>query len=255
MSPLISPRRRDLVLVLVAVALLTGPFLGTLLHLGEPTYQYGRTEITVDDTSIEYTDAEAVPRHVRISEAIGCLNGQEARICAFEELLLQNQTIPTDAATNNPSYNPSGFSAERYRYVLVNETVYRSVYVPNESVQQDNGMYRLDLGLQRIPPDQALQSVSLHVNADSVPSPVAEAARSGESSSQQELEVPKTPIQLENGTYYRVYLEMRNDVSQPARVTAFLLTYGAPVVGLCVVGWLTRQVRVTYTGDEGRRRR
>lgn len=248
---LLSPRRRDVLLAVVAIALLTGPLWASTLHLGDRTYHYTRTEVVVDGTNVEYASEARVSRHVRISRDLGCQNGLEVRVCAFEELLLENQTISSGAHTNSPDYTSSEILVERYEYALVDETVYESVYVANESARGEDGLYRIDLALERASPERALADVSLPVDSEEVPPAVASAARTGDGYAHREVDVPETPIRLEDDSYYRVY---REGWTEPASSLAdSLLTYVVPLAGIALLVRLSRRVRVTHVGDGSRR--
>lgn len=244
---LLSPRRRDAVLALIALALLAGPLWAPSLHVGDSHYRYDRAEVTVNGTGIEYATASDSVHVPAISEEIACSGHREVRPCAFERLLLDNLTVPTEVYTNNPFSSGSTWIYDRYRYVLLNGTVYEPTHVPNRSVRRD-GLYRLDLDLRRVPPERALRSVS--VTAEEASSTVAEVARTGETSVRHRLDPPATPIRLDDGTYYRVYrVAGPREASLTARLLGFLLTYATPLAGLYVVADLSRRVRVTYVGD------
>lgn len=251
---LLTPARRDALLAVVAIALVAGPLWAPALHFGDPTYRYERVEVTTDGAGIEYVNESSVPLRTAISEDIGCSGGWDVRTCAFERLLVDNRTVPSGVYSSNPNRDPDGFE-ERYRYVLLNDTVYETVYHTNGSVQRDDGMYRVDLAIEPASPGRALQRVSLAATSDDVPSVVADAARNGEARARQQVRVPETVIRLEDGTYYRVYLAERSDAPPMSHVVDSLLTYVAPLVGLYLLVGLSRRVSMTHLGDDARRGR
>jgi len=84
-----SSLRRDCLVGLLAIGLLTAPLWGATLHIGEPTYTYDRIEVTTTDTGIEYVNPDDVPSRTPISDSIECAGwGGDVRACAFEEHLL-----------------------------------------------------------------------------------------------------------------------------------------------------------------------
>lgn len=252
-SPL-TPVRRDALLALLALVLLAAPLWAPSLHLGDPTYRYERVEVVVNDTSIEYANETAVPYETPISDDVACSSGWEVRACAFERLLVENRTLPTKVYSSNPNDDETGRRSsfeDRYHYVLLNDTVYRVTYVTNSSAPRSDGMYRVDMSLEPASPERVLQRTSMRVESDDVPPVVAEAARNGEAHARHEVEVPETPIRLEDGTYYRVYRIRWSDDPPPiARALDFFLTYFAPLVGLFLFARLSENVEVTYVGDD-----
>lgn len=245
----LTPARRDALLALVALALLAGPLWAPALDLGEPTYRYERLEVTTDGNGVQYANESAVPTRPPISDAIACSGGFETRACAFERLVLENRTVPTDVHTNNPNLNLQRDGLDRYQYVRVSDAVYEPTYVPNRSARNDDGWYRVDLGLEAVDPDEALERVSLRVDSDAVPSTVAEAARDGEATARREVDVPATPIRLADGTYYRVYEADRSGPGPPVpRALDGFLRYVAPFVALYLFARLW--TRLEYVGPD-----
>lgn len=243
---------RDVALALLALGLLATPLWALPLHLDDPTYRYEGTAVTAGNGSIDYADADAVSHETPLRDEIACTDGVPwgGRACAFERLLLENRTVPTDIY-----YGSSGRVRppvyDRYQYVLRNETVYETTYIANESARRGDG-YRIDLALERTTLGQALQDVSRPVTAEEVSPTVAEAARSGDARSHREVESPDTLLRLEDGTFQYVTLTEESDPSLAARSLDFLLTYLAPLLGLSLLGYLSRRVEVTYVGDERR---
>ncbi|AFO59262.1 MULTISPECIES: hypothetical protein [unclassified Natrinema] len=249
----LTPARRNLGFVVVALGLLTAPVWVTQLPVGGPVYQYERAEVTTNGTAIEYataTDSISGP----ISDEIACSDSWEVRPCALERVVLENTTVPTGVHASNPGDTQLPID-ERYRYVRIDDAVYEPTYVANRSAQREDGMYRVELSLERTEPDQALETVSRHVTSDDLSPPVIEAARSGDARAHGETDVPKTTIQLKNGTYYRVYLAGHDDASPVSRGIDFVLTYLAPLAGLWLLIRLSRRIEVSHASDdEGRDR-
>lgn len=152
--------------------------------------------------------------------------------------------------TGNPDYLHTDANFERYDYVYLNGTVYEAVYPANQSVTRE-GAARLELGLQPVAAADALQRVSVPVQE--VPPPIREAARTGVAYGHERV-APPTPVELDDGTYRRVYL---TNVTAPPGYeggTERLLTVGGPVVGLGLLGWLRTRyevsLRVRRVSDE-----
>lgn len=249
-SELLSTARRDGVLAILAFALLTAPLWTPALSLGNPTYQYERLEVTADDAKIQYANESAVPSRTPISDEIACSGWDEARACAFERLLLENQTVPTTVRTNNPNMFPGG-AEERYRFVIVDDDVYEPTYAPNRSAQTDDGWYRVDLDIERTDANEVLRRVSLQVDSNSVPAAVADAVRDGEATTRHEVDVPETPIRLENGTYYRVYEADWSDDAPPIHhALNWFLRYVAPFVALYLFARLWTRIEYVGSDDE-----
>ncbi|RZH66715.1 hypothetical protein [Natrinema altunense] len=249
----LTPARRDLVLIVVALGLLTAPVWVTQLPVGGPVYQYERAEVTTNGTAIEYattTDSISGP----ISDEIACSDSLEARPCALERVVLDNTTVPTGIYASNPGDTRPPID-ERYRYVRIDDAVYEPTYVANRSAQREDGMYRVELALERTEPDQALEAVSRHVTSDDLSPTVIEAARDGGARAHGEVDVPETPIQLKNGTHYRVYLAGHDDASTVSRGVDLVLTYLAPLAGLWLLISLSRRIEVSHASDDGRRDR
>ena len=247
----LTPVRRDILLALVALGLLAGPLWAPALNLAGPTYEYERAEVTTDDTGIEYANESAVPVGSRppISDDIACSETREIRACAFERLLLENRTVPTEVHTTDPdAFRFRGEVAERYQYVLVDDAVYEPAYTPNRSVRTDDGLFRVDLDLEEADPDEALERVSLRAGSDDLPSTVADAARTGEATARRDVAVPATPIRLEDGTYYRVYQSDRSTRPPLWRGIDRFFRYLAPFVGLSLFARLSG--RISYVGPE-----
>jgi hypothetical protein len=253
---MVTSVRRDALLALLALGLLAAPLWAPAFHLDDTAYRYERARLTTESQyGIDYANRSVVAEatgFLPISKDIVCTIGTSGRACAFESYLAANHTVPSTAYTNNPNLTRDSFHGlERYQYVLVNGTAYATIYVPNQSVQNDRGWYRLDLGLERRSLDEVLRSVSLNVTQDreEIPAVVYRAATSGEATAHHEVAVPQTPIRLANGTYYRVFLAGR---TEPAPLFPFyhaILVFGLPVAGLGILYRVSQRVEITYIGE------
>ncbi|MGQ3411813.1 hypothetical protein ACT4ML_06070 [Natrinema sp. LN54] len=245
-----SSFRRDVGLALLALGLLAAPLWALPLHLDDPTYRYEGTAVTAGNGSIDYADSDMVSHETPLRDEIACTDGLpwEVRPCAFERLLLENRTVPTDIQYGSVGRVRPPVD-DRYQYVLLNGSVYETTYIANESVQR-HGDYRIDLALERTTLEQVLQDVSRPVTAAEVSPTVAEAARSGDARSHREVESADTLLRLEDGTFQYVTLTEESEPPLSARNLDFLLTYFAPLLGISLLGYLSRRVEVTYVGDE-----
>lgn len=208
--------------------------------------------MTAGNGSIDYADGDAVSHETPLRDEIACTDGipWDSRACAFERLLLENQTVPTDIYYGSAGrVRPPVY--DRYQYVLLNGTVYETIYIANESALRSDG-YRIDLALERTTLERVLRDVSIPVTAEEVSPTVAEAARNGAAHSHREVETPDAPIRLEDESLQYVTLAERSEPSPAARGLDLLLTYLAPLLGLSLLGNLFRRVEVTYVGDERR---
>ncbi|MCU4974396.1 hypothetical protein OB955_16860 [Halobacteria archaeon AArc-m2/3/4] len=255
-----SPATRDTLRVVVALALLAAPLWAPMLHLSGPTDHYERAEVVVDGDGIAYANDSDVRGDLLISEEIACSSTYDVRLCALEGLVAENATVPTGVHTSNPDSNTRHLFGERYPYAIVDDAVYETTYVANRSVQNENGMYRLDLGLERTDPESVLRHVSVRASDDDLPDVIREAARDGsaDAATDVDVEIPETPIRLEsdNGdedgtdTYYRVYSSGSTDDTTPLLwAIDRLLTYVAPLVGLALLAGVWSRLEVTYVGD------
>jgi len=245
-----SPLARDLLVGLLAVGLVAGPVWTAAIGLGGPTYTYDRAEVVTTDEGIGYVDSEDVPRRTPISDDVTCAGwGGDLRACNFERHLLDEGSIPTGVYATNPDYTPafSMYSADYYEYVQLDGTLYEPTYVTNESARRDDGLYRVDVTLERAEPADVLERESLDVDRDGLPSVVVGTARNGETTARHEVDVPDTPIRLDDGTYYRVYRERAtDDPSWAETLVTWVLTYVGPLYGLSLLVRLAGRVEVTY---------
>lgn len=247
----LTPFRRDALVVVIGVLLLSGPLWVYGLQLNEPTYRYERVEVHVDDSTIEYADRPETGSDIPISDEMACSKHLPGRVCAFEQFLIENRTVLTDMYTSS-SETDSLLGGSSHEYVLSEETVYRATVETNESGQRDEGGYRIELALEEVQPEEALQDVSLSVQSD-IPSAVAEAARTGNATTHERVDVPETPIQLESGAYYRVYDAGKISDSVEYHLIRLagngLLVFLSPLLGLRLLVSGPRRFEITYVGD------
>lgn len=256
MSPL-TPARRDALRAVFALLLLAAPLWAPALHLGDPTYRYERARVAVGgERGLSYAGGNTtvgVDAPDVVSAAVGCSTPRDARVCAFERYVAAGHTVPTGVYTTNPDAPPDalGRSHERYRYVLVDGSAYRPVAVANESVRRDDGLYRLDLALEPVGLRDALRAVSLNTTRDraSIPDPVYRAATTGGATAPRRVDVPRTPIRVDDGAYYRVYPAGRTDAPPLGSATESLLAVGGPVAGLALAARLRRRVEIEHVGE------
>ncbi|WP_128477919.1 hypothetical protein [Halorussus pelagicus] len=241
---LLTPPRRDALLAVIALALLVAPVWAPILHLGDTNYRYERVRVTAENGTIEYANESAAPAGTPVSVEVACTEGaMRSRACFFEQYLANN-TVPTSIyATNLINHDLPTF--ERYRYVVVNETVHELRYDSNRSHENENGMYRVDLALEPTSARDALKSVS--IRAERAPGPVRAAAKRGTATSHRDLDGPKTPIRLSDGTYYRVYLSSAT-TSSFRSFAAGVLRWVTPLVGLSLIAGLSGRFEVRYVG-------
>lgn len=245
---LLTPARRYALLTVVALVLLVAPVWTPMLHLGDYGDRYERAQVTTGNGTIEYANESELQTNIPISTEIACTEPlMRSRGCFFEKYLSEKDTIPTGIWSSNPDYAPLP-SFERYRYTVMNGSVYEVSYVANESVQNDKGLYRVELALDPKPADEVLRSVS--VSADRVPDPIRRAAKSGVATSHRDVEVPDRPVRLADGTYYRVYRAGTTDPSELGDAFDGVLRYSLPFVGLALVGHLSGRFEVRYVGEE-----
>ncbi|WP_135830426.1 hypothetical protein [Halorussus halobius] len=248
-----SPLARDVLVGLLAVGLVAGPLWTAAIGLGGPTYTYDRAEVVTTDEGIEYAGEADLPPGTPLSEDIECAGwGGDLRACSFERHLLDEGWIPTGVYFSNPDHTPtfSTYSADYYEYVQLDGTLYEPTHVTNESAPRGDGLYRVDARLERADPAEALERESLDVNRDDLASVTVETARNGETTSRREVDVPDTPIRLDDGSYYRVYRErVTDDPSWIETFVTWVLTYVGPLYGLSLLVRLAGRVEVTYHGD------
>lgn len=254
---LFTPARRDTLLVLIAVGLLLGPIWVPALNIGEPTYRYQRARVIVsNERGLAYANNTPieVQTETLISADIGCSIPNELRICAFERYLASNHTILTRAITTGPNPAVESIAVERYEYVVLNDTAYRTTYIANLSIQTDQGAYRIELALSPVPLTDVLNFVSLNITTEKekIPSVAAQAATTGVGTSHQRVDIPRTPIRISNGTYYRVYFASKIEPSSVGQFLGTILLVGVPIVGLLMIYRLSD--RFVHRGTRTERR-
>jgi len=246
----LSPRCRAALLAALAFALLATPLWAPTDEFAGDTYTYERSEVVVDEDGISYVDEPRIRGIGPISEDLGCSTQFSSRTCAFERLLVENETVPTEIYTSNAD-NTALPSTDRYRYVQIDGNVYETEYVANESATRSDGMYRLDLALDRAVASDALERISIDASSDhsDVPDVVVEAAREGSATTPEEVRAPRTPIQLDDGRHYRVYQTGSSSPDVDPRVIDVLFDVSGVTVGLIVLDVLRRRFEVSYVGD------
>jgi hypothetical protein len=218
-----------------------------MLHLGDSAYRYERVRVTAADGTIEYA-SEAPQTPAPISVEIACTaEFMQSRGCFFEQHLAANHTVPSGISSSNPDTTDIP-TFERYEYVVLDGGVYETSYVVNHSRRNDEGFYGVDLALDPASADEALRSAS--VPAEEAPAPVREAARTGVGTAHRDVAVPKTPVRLENGSYYRVYSAGRTDPLEIGQFAAGLLRWGGFLVGIGLAVRLSGRFEVRHVGED-----
>lgn len=233
----LSPLQRDVLIGIVAVGLVTGPFWIGVFGFGDEIHTYERAEVATDGENVVYEERSSPFGPVPISDDIACsADWVQIRTCTFEAQIVENEPVLTQIRTENPEHTTLPF--EEYEYVRVDDTLYETVYTDGD----DEGRVYLDL--ERVDPEAALEHVSIAAERRTVPEAVREAAETGEVETRTEIDVPQTPIKTDDGRYYRVY---RDGSMQPSWVENALVTlvrFGGPIAGLALFYHLSR--RVTY---------
>lgn len=250
----LSGRQRNVLYAIVALGLLAAPLWVPALHLDDPTYTYERTEIVVDDEDgITYAGPFGEqPRH--LSDDVACTQAfEDYRICALERQVLSQGTIPSGMFTTNPDLSEIGPGRGQYRYVQLDGSTYETELVVNESVQNDDGLHRLDLSLDSVPAEDVLDSVAHDATTDhpEIQAVVREAARTGSATTHTERDVPAIPLYVENEGYYGVSLADRTDPAPTGVALGGLLPVAFPFVGLFLLYRVVSTVEVRYR-DAGR---
>lgn len=243
------PSRGTLLRVLLVVALLAGPLWVSVLHLDDPTVRYERAAVAATNGTIEYVNGSNDARGAPISDDLACSGFHIERSCYFERSLVGEGTVQTSVYTTGPDA-PDGAITAPYEFVQGTEAVYRPVVVldrsqayviedgevrpvPNASAVE-RPRWRVQLDLERVSPDAALDSVA--VSADSTDPAVQEAARTGSATIYTVREPPATPVKLEDGSYYRVFIAEQYSPPETNRSAVVILRYLAPIAGL-VLGY------------------
>lgn len=248
--PEVGPRlRRDILLGLLALTLLTAPLWVGVLGMGETEYTYERAEVTATDTGLEYVEPDEVPPDLPISDAVECTGWDyDIRICTLEAKVLE-EPIETEVYTSNPNLTPAApvTQGDNYQYIQMDDGIYEPSLDSNSSTQRSDGMYPVKLDLNPVAAADALEQVSL--DPDNAPSVVAETAQAGTTTTTESVDVTETPLIVEDKTYYRVYQDGRNTASTADENLAYLLTYLGPLVGLFIVLNIGKRVQISYTNE------
>lgn len=235
--------RRTLLVTVVALVLVSAPVWSAAVHIGDVSYQYESTEVTLDsEHGYSYVGESRLGSNHLLSDQIGCSSSRTERICALERTVL-NGSVSTGRYVSNPDYRRSTAGIERYRYVLIDGRTYETSYVANQSVTK-NGGYRIDLALKPIPREEVLRSVSLDATRSTVSPVVRTAATAGKASTHEHINVD-TPVRLADGTYHRVYYVGATRPSGTERFLGWALTYLAPFIGVALLARVASRVEVT----------
>lgn len=236
--------RRTLLVAVVALVLLSGPVWSAALHIGDPSYRYESTEVTLDsEHGYSYAGESGLQSNHLLSDQIGCSSSRTERICALERTVL-NQSVSTRIYTSDPDYRRSSMGTERYRYVLIDGQTYETGYVANQSVPEDRGYRVVELALEPVPREEVLRSVSLDATRSTVSPVVRTAAETGAASSHERVDVD-TPVRLADGSYHRVYNVGAVRPSGVERVLGWALTYLGPLVGVALLAYVAGRVKET----------
>lgn len=241
-STSLSPLQRDLVVGAVAVVLVATPFWIGSFGLDEPVTTYERAAITTDDETLEYEERAVSPfGPVPISEDIACSAGtiDEIRTCSLEAQLTGNDTVSTDIRTSSDTFSP--FS-EEYQYVRVDGAVYEAIYPTGDGPNSTTNS--VAIGLEQADPDAVLEDISIAADRSDIPDVVREAVESGEAETRGSVDLPQSPIETDDGEYYRVYQVGLKQPSQTDETIESLARFGGPIVGLLILYSLSH--RLTY---------
>lgn len=242
----LTPRRRDALLAVVAVALLAAPVWVQPLQLDDERHEYRRIGVTVDNGTVTLTEQRPPYFHAPISEEIACSDRfPHDRRCYFERRIAENGTVPSGILSSN-SDSPTRVPAD-YGYVLANGTTYAVSTTKRLTNSTSEWPARVHLSLEPVPATEALDRVS--VPAEDVPPTVRAAATQGTARTPRDVAVPETPVKVGIGEYYRVYEAGTADPSSLSVAIHGLLTLGGPLVGLVLLARLSRRVSVGVTYD------
>lgn len=245
--PGLTPFRRDLLILVIGLLLLASPALLALDLLGGSNYEYESAEVVPTDTGIELVDGESLPPGTPLSDEIACSGTQLDRACGLERPLAANESAPLGYTANDTAGDYEIVDPE-YQFVDLDDTVYRVSISMNESVTADDGSHPHEATLSPAIPEAALAAVS--VDADEVSDTIIEAAEDGAVTTSREATVPETLVELDDGTYHRVFLTE----SQPAGSASMysILVFFSTGLGIVILLSLSRKVdiSVTYTDDE-----
>jgi len=249
---LLTPARRDVLIVVAGLLLLMGPLWAAMLAPPLADHRYDRERVVAENGTIRFA-GEYPGRAMPLSEDLACANrdyfeGYPDRGCFVERYLARNNTIRTNVTYDEVDWQ--GFY-DRYEYALVNGSVYEPAYDKRQLDRpRPDSLARFFLTVRPVRASNALANIS--VAAEDVPDPVARAARTGEATTVDAVTVPETPIRLENGSYYRVAeSRFREDParSTPVVIGLNLLRYLAPLVGLFLPVRAVRQFDLVHASE------
>lgn len=256
-----SSRVRTLGLALLVLVLLAGPLWVSMLDLTAPSYRYERVEVTADARSVAFVEGPETPHDIAVSEWILCSEPVVTRTCYLERSLLDG-TVPADVYRSGPGETSA--IEQSYEFVQTAQGIYEPTTATNRSQTYvyedgdirpvengstvDNPLYQVELTLTRVSGPTALQRVAIPV--DSVDPIVREVARSGATTVHHRVEPPETPIELEVGTHYRVYLSEKQYPPETAGTAVSLLRFGAPITGLVLGRRLLDRFEIRHLGGD-----
>jgi hypothetical protein len=245
LAAVVTPGRRDFLVTVIALSLLSLPVFTSLGFIGTTDNQYERTEVVTVDGELRYADPGSVPDGVPISEDIACAGTQVERACAVESLV-GNQTVSLGVQSDAESLEDDQRIAPKpYRFVQLDDGMYRALYTKNET-------NTVHASLQSTSAETARRAVSVPVDPPEtspnpekviIPDTVATAAREGQASSRTAVDVPKHPIRVD-GRYYRVYRV--SEASEGTTTPFSLLTIFAAGLGGIMLLSIFRNVRISY---------
>ncbi len=234
-SSMFTPKRRDALVFLVGAVLVLLPVLTTMGFIGGADNHYESTEVVVTDDTLSYADEGAVPAGTPISEDIACTGTQVERACALEPMLSDNETLSLGVTSDDPDRDPT-IAQPPYEFVQLEDGIYRAVYSTT-----DDGAVEVELSPSS--GSVAVHGVSTDPEHDSVSSTVVEAAETGEATSRTAVDIPETPIIVDDG-YYRVYLAEEGGEGSTSPLSLGIF-FGAGLGAIMLLS-LLRNVRVNY---------
>lgn len=237
-SSALTPRRRDALVFLLGLALLLSPVPVALGFVGGTDYHYESTEVVETGNGLAYADASEVPAGTPISEDIACAGTQVERACALEPTLVDAGPRSLGVTSEDPEDDPA-IAPRPYEFVQLDGEIYRAVYTTAE-----NGS--VGVALNTTSASVALHSVSVDPELTDVPGTVIDAAAEGEATSRTAVDVPDTPVIVDD-SYYRVYVteEAQEGSTSPLSLGLFFVAG----LGIILLLSLSRKVRVRYVPD------
>lgn len=229
----LSSKRRDGLVFVIGLLLLFSPVLVTMGFVGGTDYHYEGVEVVTTGDTLTYADESVVPDGTPISDEIACSGTLLQRGCALEPALADGETLPLGIESDNPNDDPA-IADQPYEFVQLENAVYRTSYTTGE----DN---TVEVAINSTSPNIALHAVS--VDSEEVSSTVVEAAEEGEATSRTSVDVPETPVHLDDG-YYRVYVTQEADEGATSPLS-LMIFFGAALGGILLLS-LSRKLRVSY---------